>query len=305
MSKSDWVAFSTADFLVGTTELSNDEVGVYIRLLCLQHQRGSLPSDLAQLARLVPGVRKAWPAIASKFVACGEGQIRNERMARECEAAARRMASYKLGAKVANERRWGSSQRSSRPPSVRSPGERPAIAERSLSDTPSDRQANRQATAERVAERSPPDRIDRREEKNPPTLSGGRGVGGEGESTCGEAEQARPQLALVRTLHPTAEEALVRLIRVRGDEAGRADFAGAVETRIRQAAKRLGELGMDADQAHAQAEITLAVWRWESWSEELAAIVTEARTKGSPAGWAVWRLREIAASTDHVRAATA
>ena len=34
--------FYTSDFLTGTTLMSNEQVGKYIRLLCLQHQRGIL-----------------------------------------------------------------------------------------------------------------------------------------------------------------------------------------------------------------------------------------------------------------------
>lgn len=36
------VLFYTSDFLSGTMTMTNEEVGMYIRLLCLQHQKGKL-----------------------------------------------------------------------------------------------------------------------------------------------------------------------------------------------------------------------------------------------------------------------
>ena len=42
MSKDPAVLFYTADFFVGTVTMSDEQVGKYIRLLCLQHQHGRL-----------------------------------------------------------------------------------------------------------------------------------------------------------------------------------------------------------------------------------------------------------------------
>lgn len=42
MSKDPAVLFYTSDFLTGTLTMSNEDVGKYIRLLCLQHQKGRL-----------------------------------------------------------------------------------------------------------------------------------------------------------------------------------------------------------------------------------------------------------------------
>ena len=41
-SKDPAVLFYTSDFLTGTMLMTDDQVGKYIRLLCLQHQKGSL-----------------------------------------------------------------------------------------------------------------------------------------------------------------------------------------------------------------------------------------------------------------------
>ena len=45
MSKDPAVLFYTADFLTGTLTMSNEHVGMYIRLLCLQHQKGKLTKN--------------------------------------------------------------------------------------------------------------------------------------------------------------------------------------------------------------------------------------------------------------------
>jgi hypothetical protein len=42
MSKDPAVLFYTSDFLSGTFTMDNEQVGKYIRLLCLQHQKGKL-----------------------------------------------------------------------------------------------------------------------------------------------------------------------------------------------------------------------------------------------------------------------
>lgn len=288
-SKSDWVAFSTADFLVGTTELNNDEVGVYIRLLCLQHQRGALPADLAQLNRMVPGAKRAWPAISSKFVPCGDGLIRNERMARECEAASSRMEFYKQRATAAAERRW------SNPNGPKGP------QKRSLKHASSTASSIAQAVLEASSKQCLSDAKESREEKNPPAPQGWRG-GGDGDSPQ-EASQQTPTLSLVRTLHRSADVALATMVRVRGESAGREDFEGAIASRLRQATRRFGELGCDEDEAHHLAERTLTSWSWDDWSTMLGNVVAEAKSKASPSGWLVWRLTENQQPTE--RAATA
>ena len=42
MAKDPAVLFYTSDFLSGTYTLTDEQVGKYIRLLCLQHQKGKL-----------------------------------------------------------------------------------------------------------------------------------------------------------------------------------------------------------------------------------------------------------------------
>ena len=42
MNKDPAFLFYTSDFLTGTMFMTDEEVGVYIRLLCVQHQHGGL-----------------------------------------------------------------------------------------------------------------------------------------------------------------------------------------------------------------------------------------------------------------------
>lgn len=52
MGKDPAVLFYTSDFLTGTLLMSNEQVGKYIRLLCLQHQKGGLSEkDMLQICQ--------------------------------------------------------------------------------------------------------------------------------------------------------------------------------------------------------------------------------------------------------------
>ena len=37
--------FYTSDFITGTLFMNNEEVGAYIRVLCMQHQKGHLTEE--------------------------------------------------------------------------------------------------------------------------------------------------------------------------------------------------------------------------------------------------------------------
>lgn len=63
------------DFLVGTNDLTDEEVGQYIRLLCLQNSKGHLSMDI--ITRTVPNVGDY---VLSKFRRDDAGLYYNERM---------------------------------------------------------------------------------------------------------------------------------------------------------------------------------------------------------------------------------
>ncbi len=65
--------FYSSDFLSGTMLMSNEEVGIYIRLLCLQHQQGHLKEeDMISIG--------ATKKIFSKFIKDNKGCYYNERL---------------------------------------------------------------------------------------------------------------------------------------------------------------------------------------------------------------------------------
>ena len=78
MSKDPAVLFYTSDFLSGTMTMSNEHLGMYIRLLCLQHQTGRLrEKDMLSIC-------KAYVEdVYCKFVKDSQGMFYNERMENE------------------------------------------------------------------------------------------------------------------------------------------------------------------------------------------------------------------------------
>lgn len=75
-SKDPAFLFYSKDWIEGTAELSPAEKGVYIDLLCYQHQRSDLPSDLHRLCRLVrlsyDEFLVIWNVISDKFIIDGD-----------------------------------------------------------------------------------------------------------------------------------------------------------------------------------------------------------------------------------------
>ena len=72
--------FYSSDFLTGTILMSNEQVGKYIKLMCLQHQIGHLKEeDLYQI------IDKNDTKILSKFVKDSEGKYYNKRLELEIE----------------------------------------------------------------------------------------------------------------------------------------------------------------------------------------------------------------------------
>lgn len=80
MSKPPAFQFYADNFLGGTADMSAEEVGVYIRMLCQQWTKGSLPDDDFRLVILTGGKKKSIQVVRQKFVKCVDGLLRNERM---------------------------------------------------------------------------------------------------------------------------------------------------------------------------------------------------------------------------------
>jgi hypothetical protein len=75
MARDPAVLFYTSDFLTGTSRLTDEQCGQYIRALCSQHQEGHFEKEeLLQLLKSYDN--RVW----SKFVQDSEGKFYNERM---------------------------------------------------------------------------------------------------------------------------------------------------------------------------------------------------------------------------------
>ena len=78
MSKDPAVLFYTSDFLTGTILMSDEQVGKYIRLLCVQHQKGRLSND--DMLKICKTYDKD---IFEKFTKDDDGLFFNERLEEE------------------------------------------------------------------------------------------------------------------------------------------------------------------------------------------------------------------------------
>lgn len=78
MSKDPAVLFYTSDFLTGTLTMTDEQVGKYIRLLCLQHQMGRLcEEDMLYICKTHE------QKIFEKFIKDKDGLYYNERLEQE------------------------------------------------------------------------------------------------------------------------------------------------------------------------------------------------------------------------------
>jgi len=87
MAKDPAFLFYSSDFLVGTYTMTDEQVGQYVRLMCLQHQQGHLTEDIIQ------SVCKMDNSILSKFKIDAIGRYYNERLDTEIKKRAEYSAS--------------------------------------------------------------------------------------------------------------------------------------------------------------------------------------------------------------------
>jgi len=74
MAKDPAFLFYPQDFLVGVMDMTDEEVGVYIRLLCRQHQKGHIPERV---------MSRCPDAVKEKFIKDSTGKYYNERLEKE------------------------------------------------------------------------------------------------------------------------------------------------------------------------------------------------------------------------------
>jgi len=91
MAKDPAILFYTGDFLNGCTDLTFEERGQYITLLCLQHQKGHLSEKTIRLS-----VGSVSVDVLKKFLIDQEGNYYNDRMDGEIEKRAQYIDSRKV-----------------------------------------------------------------------------------------------------------------------------------------------------------------------------------------------------------------
>ena len=83
MAKDPAFLFYSSDFLTGTADMTNEEKGQYITLLCLQHQKGRLSKKAVAVA-----VPNATADVMAKFRQDNNGFFYNERLEKEAQKRA-------------------------------------------------------------------------------------------------------------------------------------------------------------------------------------------------------------------------
>ncbi len=99
--------FYADDFLAGTSDMSAEEVGGYIRLLCHQWTKGGIPNDQERAARMA-GLMGS-PSIGyvlAKFSPCDDGMLRNTRLEQVRDQQTAFKAKQAVSGKAGAEKRW-------------------------------------------------------------------------------------------------------------------------------------------------------------------------------------------------------
>lgn len=113
MNKSPAFQFYASDFLVDTAEMTNSEVGAYIRLLSHQWVNGGLNSDPNRLANAVgTGLLEVWDDIKHKFELCEDGKYRNPKLEKVRQAQINYRNKQSEAGKKGAAKRWDSNPNS-------------------------------------------------------------------------------------------------------------------------------------------------------------------------------------------------
>jgi len=97
--------FYAADFLTATAELTDEEVGIYLRLLLNQWINGSIPGEMRRMAMLISAgherlEKEMWPLIGQKFTKGEDGRYRNDRL----ELVRKEQEEYREKKRIAGEK---------------------------------------------------------------------------------------------------------------------------------------------------------------------------------------------------------
>lgn len=115
MSKSPAFQFYAADFLIGCMGMSDEEIGVYIKMLCAQWELGSLPNCVKSIRKLINSRRIPSNLVMLKFERCDDGFLRNMRLEKERQKQAEFRATRVNNARKRWEAASTSNARASKP----------------------------------------------------------------------------------------------------------------------------------------------------------------------------------------------
>jgi uncharacterized protein YdaU (DUF1376 family) len=81
MAKDDhWFKFYYRLIVISCQGWRDDEFGAYVRLLIHQFDKGGLPKNPAEIAKLITSFKKNWPLLSTKFTEDEDGLLRNRFM---------------------------------------------------------------------------------------------------------------------------------------------------------------------------------------------------------------------------------
>lgn len=99
--------FYADDFLAGTSDMSAEEVGGYIRLLCHQWTKGGIPNDPDRVGRMAGLMGSPCVGyVLAKFSLCEDGMLRNARLEKVREEQVAFKAKQSASGKSGAEKRW-------------------------------------------------------------------------------------------------------------------------------------------------------------------------------------------------------
>lgn len=106
MSKSPAFQFYAADFMIGIMGMSDEEVGIYIKMLATQWLHGSLPNCKKTIKKMINSRKIPSEMVMRKFVISDDGFLRNERM----EKVREKQKSFVETRKENANKRWNKEQ---------------------------------------------------------------------------------------------------------------------------------------------------------------------------------------------------
>ncbi len=104
MNSLPWFPMFAKDWLVSTMEMSNEEKGAYIDLLCMQWENG-------YVSRVPSRYASEWGVLKSKFKSVGDGKFVNERLHEIRLEKEDILEKQQLGGKKGAKKRYGSPDR--------------------------------------------------------------------------------------------------------------------------------------------------------------------------------------------------